>query len=146
MTPSVRRSSRARRIDQAATFVASELWHVGCIVRTTSGGPALVPVAEEPRRMLVIRTARNLEQVGGLERDDSNFRAENTLKEIATGQRASEDRTRNPLADGVGNHAHDPGGEHLEEEEPAEGKRPTAERKGNRRRAIDPWNEASKSG
>jgi hypothetical protein len=67
--------------------------------------------------MTVIRKARNLEQVGGLERDDSNFRADNTLKGIAT---------RNPRADGVGNHAHGPEGEHLEEEEPAEGMRPTA--------------------
>jgi hypothetical protein len=57
---------------------------VACVLHVTvpSGGSALVPAAEEPRRMLVTRKARNLEQVGGLERDDSNFPVGKTLKEI----------------------------------------------------------------
>lgn len=88
----------------------------------SSGGPALVPAAEQPRRMRVIRKATNLEQVGGLEREESNFRAGKTLKEVAIGERASEDRPTTPGADGAGNRADGREGENLKEDETRRGK------------------------
>lgn len=45
-----------------------------------SGGSALVPAVKEPRWMRVIRKATNLEQVGGLGRDNSIFSVGKTLK------------------------------------------------------------------